>query len=187
MAVRNHPIGVAADQRRKLVYVANGESGNISTILLNEILHNQSLDAIRNNLPRKWTPYGLEGTDHLDAAERYDGRYSLLIRGNPLIKKRLTQIVKEGGMAGDRLGLSAVSKAEGVTAASAYRVFVRLSLTGGGTRTVNLNFSLGTHDWERSSTHFHAPADFDGAFVTVEFQGVGKAWFDEIHYWHDMP
>ncbi len=145
-----------------------------------ECLINGSLDTARAKMmPSFWTPsYFVKPADHLDPTVHYSGPYSMKFLGNNT-GKAIMQVIAQRGKAGDTFILSAWSKAYRVPTGGTYAV--RVIFMNGSTQVgmVTASFKYGTHNWQKVSKMFRAPAAYTSIrYLLIYQKSGGTAWFD---------
>jgi hypothetical protein len=136
-------------------------------------------DADLNGLPDVWSFANLSaGSDRRDCTFHHAGSCSLVLTGNG-VQKTATQVFTHNGAAGDDFTFWLWSQASGVPPGSAYRLQVKLYKGSTVKASKTMNFTVGTHGFQKVSGTFTAPTAYTKVVYKIVFQAAsGTAWFD---------
>ena len=146
-----------------------------------QLLKNQDfeLDANHDKKPDNWVFANFAtATDKRDCTVRKTGACSLKLAGNGTLKSA-TQTIIRNGTAGEIFHLSLWSKASGIPTGGVYRLQVRFFRGATLLKTINKNFSIGTHGFRQASAAYTAPGSYTKIVFRIILQEpAGTAWFD---------
>ncbi len=188
VTVEPHPVEASVNPKTGRVFISNIESDNVSVLFEGDLLRNGSFDRDTDGdgLPEGWKPGSLTGQDRLVGNPNlYDGRWALQFTETPGVAKSITQTLTIAGKAGSTLRLEGFSKADGASLiGGAYQVRAKVFFVDGTTGAFAVNFSRGTHDWQRRVSALTAAQDFNSIEVGARYDDqTGTAWFDAVHLW----
>jgi hypothetical protein len=136
-------------------------------------------DANNDKKPDSWTFTNFNAsTDKRDCTVKYSSSCSLKLAGNN-VQKSAYQTITRSGRAGDDYTFSLWSDASSVPSGAIYKLLVQF-FNGMTMLTTNtMNFTTGSHGFQKVSGTFTAPSAYTKITFTIVFKASsGSAWFD---------
>lgn len=136
-------------------------------------------DGDGNDVPDRWTATALTPSDGRVCFE--DDACIVKLRGNGN-GKQLLHVIQHAGQAGDDFTFKARSRAKGVpTGQQAYRATATFFHTDGSQKSFDLDFSAGTHGFERLTRQISAAKSYSRIVVGVFYgRNGGVVRFDSV-------
>lgn len=143
-----------------------------------EMVANGGFQSGNANVPARWT-VGALGPN--DGRVCFDDACIVKMRGNGNGKQAL-HVIEHAGLAGDDFTFKARSRAKDVpTGQQAYRATATFFHTDGSQQSFNLNFSPGSHGFERQTRQISAAKDYSRIVVGVFYgRTAGVVRFDSV-------